>query len=1060
MSCNFNPLNRGQLIFFLFSLQAVLIVFPATTFAETPSTNKPANYSAVAISIDVKGRITDQQGQALEGITVSVKGSARATSTNADGIFVLNRVDENATLVVTGVSIYSIEIPVNRRVQIDVVVQTRSAEQTEVVVTALGITRRSKTLVYATQTVKPSELTEVRDANNVLNSFQGKIANATISQGSGGVGSGARIVMRGNRSIQGSSNALIVVDGVPFNNSTTSSAGSDFGSIQSSDGASNINPDDIASVTVLRGASAAALYGSQAGNGVIIITTKKGIKDKVSVTLNSGVVTESPFALPDFQNSYGQGNSGILDASSGESWGEKLNGQSYVNYLGKQSVYSAEPDNVRDFFRKGLSLNNSLAISGGTEKAQTYFSYTNNVMQGIIPANNLTRHTVNLRVSNQITSRLSTDVKITYINQIIRNRPRTGEENAPVLDIYQIPRNVSLNDAKLYDTIDNIGLPRPVSFPSTLNSIYQNPYWMINRTSINEGRDRLIGFLSAKYKLTDWLNITARANLDRTRTNVQNSMSEGTKIFTKAGFGGEYIEQNVVLTDQWYDAILQGNNTITKDVKVNYNVGFIFQDRKFDARSISAGGLNIPNNFSLSFAQSAIPSADFTQVQTQSGFAQVNLSYKDAVFIDGSVRNDWDSRLPGSHSYLYSSLGLSVVLSDLTKLPAAVSFLKTSINYAEVGNGGQFGLLNSVYAYESGGTGAGYLSRSATLPIAGLKPEIVKNFEVGAEARFIDDRIGFTATYYNSNSFNQLLLVSLPVGTGYVNQYINAGNIQNRGFELVVTGSPLRTTNFNWDLSLNFALNRNKVVALSEDVKVFYLGGSRAATPKVEEGKQYGDLSSLTWQKDTKGNYVVDADGKPLLTTEEEYLGNFNPKETIGFTNTFTYKKASLRILLDGRIGGTIVSGTEMNLAFSGITKATENYREGNWSLGGVDADGAAVNKTITSQDFWQVASGKRAGAGSFFAYDATSFRVREVSLGYALIEKNTSFIKTLRLSLVARNLLWLYRGSSQMDIPGLGKRKMWFDPDMSLGNGNYQGIEYGTMPSTRSFGLNLQAIF
>lgn len=1060
MSCDFNFLNRRPLILFVLFLHANLIVLQPNVFGETPSANRSGSNSAVAASIDIRGTVTDQQGQTLEGITISVKGSDKATSTNASGIFALKGVDENATLVISGVSIISTEVPVNSRTQIDIVVETRSDEQTAVVVTALGITRRAKTLVYATQTVKPSELTEVRDANNVLNSFQGKIANASISQGSGGVGSGARIVLRGNRSIQGSSNALIVVDGVPFNNTTTSRAGSDFGSIQSSDGASNINPDDIASITVLRGASAAALYGSQAGNGVIIITTKKGTKDKVSVTLNSGIVTESPFALPDFQNSYGQGNSGILDPSSGESWGEKMSGQSFVNYLGRQSTYSAAPDNVREFFRRGVSFNNSLAVSGGTEKAQTYFSYTNNVMQGIIPANNLTRHTVNIRVSNQITSRLSTDVKVTYVNQIIRNRPRTGEENSPVLDIYQIPRNIPLDDAKIYDSIDNLGLPRPVSFPSTLNSIYQNPYWMINRTSINEGRDRLIGFISAKYKFTDWLNLTARANLDKTRTLMQNSMSEGTKIFTRAGFGGEYIEQNVVLTDQWYDAILQGNNSIANDFKASYNVGFIFQDRKFDARSIAAGGLNIPNNFSMSFAQSPIPSADFTQIQTQSGFAQLTLSYKDAVFVDGSVRNDWDSRLPGSHSFLYSSLGLSAVLSDMVKLPSVISFLKASVNYAEVGNGGQFGLLNSVYAYEAGGTGAGYLSRGATLPIAGLKPEIVKNLEVGAEVRFINDRIGFTATYYKSNSFNQLLLVSLPVGTGYVNQYINAGNIQNKGFELVITGAPIRTANFNWDLSLNFALNRNKVIALSDDVKVFYLGGSRAATPKVEEGGQYGDLSSLTWQKDTKGNYVVSPDGKPVLTSDEEYLGNFSPRETVGFTNTFTYKKLSLRILLDGRVGGTLVSGTEMNLAFSGITKGTEAYREGGWNLGGVDADGAPINTTIKAQDFWQVASGKRAGAGSFFAYDATSFRVREVSVGYSLLDRQQGFFKTIKVSAIARNLFWLYRGSSKMDLPGIGKRKMWFDPDMSIGNGNYQGIEYGTMPSTRSIGLNLQAIF
>ena len=338
-----------------------------------------------------------------------------------------------------------------------------ATELTEVVVTALGIQRQAKTLVYATQTVKPSELTEVRDPNNVLNSLQGKVANAVITQGSGGPGSGARIVLRGNRSLQGSNNALIVVDGVPIDNTTNGTAGSDFGSIQGSDGASNINPDDIESVTVLRGASAAALYGSQAGNGVIVITTKKGTKNRVSVTLNLGLASETAIGLPKVQNQYGQGNGGVFTdtLTSGESWGAKMAGQSYVNFLGQQSIYSPQPDNIKDFFRTGVSTTNSIGVSGGSDKMQTYLSYTYNYIQGIIPTNDLRRNTVNLRVTNQIGSRFSTDAKITYINQLIKNRPRTGEENAPVIDIYQIPRNISTADAKQSEVPDNLGIPTP-----------------------------------------------------------------------------------------------------------------------------------------------------------------------------------------------------------------------------------------------------------------------------------------------------------------------------------------------------------------------------------------------------------------------------------------------------------------------------------------------------------------------------------------------------------------------------------------------------------------------
>jgi TonB-linked SusC/RagA family outer membrane protein len=1012
--------------------------------------------------------ISGRDNSPILAATVTLKGSNKGVSASADGSFSINVPGGKAVLSVTSVGFTSREIEVSpNNNNITISLQEESRQLEGVVVTALGITRQARSLVYATQTVKPAELTEVRDPNNIVNSLQGKVANAMITQGSGGVGSGARIVLRGNRSIQGSNNALIVVDGVPISNGTNGTAGSDFGSVQGSDGASNINPDDIESVTVLRGASAAALYGSQAGNGVIVITTKKGTKDKLSVFVNSGITSETPFALPNVQNLYGQGNGGKFDRTSGESWGPKMTGQPDSNFLGNVVPYSPQPNNIRDFFRNGISLNNSVGVSGGTEKAQTYLSYTNNRIQGIIPKNDLLRHTVNLRVTNQISKRFSTDAKVTYIAQDIKNRPRTGEENAPVIDIYQIPRNISTAEAKNYEYLNDIGIPTPTPFPSTLTSIYQNAYWVLNRTAINEKRDRVIGFLSGRYKLTDWLSISGRANLDRIFDRGEEQYSQGTVLWQASG--GNYSRSEVVVTAKWFDAMLEGNNTITKDLKVNYRVGGIFQDNKFDGNYQSAGGLNITNKFSLNFAKNPSVSASFTEVQTQSVFGQLNLSYKDAVYLDASLRNDWDSRLAFPHTFRYPSIGVSSVLSDLMTLPKSISFLKASINYAAVGNGGQFGLLNTVYNYGQG-AGNGFLSRSSTLPIPGLKPEIVKNLEFGLETRFANNRIGFTATYYKSNSTNQLLQVSLPVATGYARQYINAGNIQNKGFELVVNGTPVKNRDFSWDVTLNLALNRSKVVALSDLVKIFYLGGGygRSATPVVEEGKAYGDLLAFKWATDKQGNRIVtptsDTDatkgGKPVLTAAQEYIGNFNPKETIGFSNTFNYKGFSFRVLLDGRVGGIMVSGTEMNLAFSGITDGTQYYREGGWNLGGVDADGKPVSKTISAQDFWQIASGKRYGAGQFFAYDATSFRVREASVGYAIPVSSSGFVKGAKLSVVARNLFWLYRGSSILDIPGIPKRKMWFDPDMSLGNGNYQGVEYGTLPSTRSIGVNLQLTF
>lgn len=1013
----------------------------------------------------ITGKVTHAGDQTnVIGATITVKGTSQATTTSADGSFSLSVPSGAVTLVITSVGFLPKEATVAAdATNVSVELSEDSQQLSEVVVTALGITREAKTLVYATQTVKPSTLTEVRDANNVLNSFQGKIANATISQGSGGPGSGARIVLRGNRSLQGNNNALIVVDGVPITNGTNGAAGSDFGSVQGSDGASNINPDDIESVTVLRGASAAALYGSAAGNGVIVITTKKGKEGKIAVTVNSGVVFEQAVSLPKVQNEYGQGRAGsggALEVDLGDSWGVKMTGQGYTNHLGEQATYDAQPDNIKNFFRTGTSLNNSIGVTGGSEKMQTYLSYTNNSIQGIIPKNDLLRHTVNLRLTNQIGKRFSTDAKVTYIAQSIHNRPRTGEENAPTIDIYQIPRNMSTAEAEQYEMLNNVGIAEPTPWPATLEAIYQNPYWMINNTAINEVRDRIMGFITAKYEITDWLSLQGRANLDRIFDRGESQYATGTKLWA-GKVGGYYAQQKITTTQKWFDVMLEGHNDITKDLKVEYRVGAIYQDGQYNAVNNTADGLNVTNKFSLNYATSPAISSSSSETQTQSVFGQLNFSFKDAIFLDASLRNDWASPLPSPYSFSYPSIGASVILSDLMQLPSAISFLKASANYASVGNGGRSQIRLSTYSY-SQGAGNGFLTRSSTLPIPGLKPEIVKNLEFGIEARFINNRIGFTATYYKSNSTNQLLQVDLPVATGYANQYINAGDIQNSGFEFVVTGTPVKTKNFSWDVVFNLGMNTNKIKRLDENVKIFYLGGGygRSATPIAEEGGHYGDMISYLWERNDKGQFVVKADGTPAITADRGSIGNFNPKATIGFSNSFEYKRFSLRLLLDGRAGGVMVSGTEMNLAFSGIPEVTGRYREGGLNLGGVDASGQPINQAITSQQFWQIASGKRYGNGEFFAYDATNFRIRELSIGYNIPVGSAFFIKNARISAVARNVVWLYRGKSKLDIPGLGKRTMWFDPDMSLGNGNFQGVEYGTLPATRTVGFDLKLTF
>lgn len=1007
----------------------------------------------------IRGNVLDNDNQPVAGASVAVKGTTVGTVTDVNGTFSLNVSNDPVTLVISSLGLTTQEVVVSPGAS-SVDIKMGNAVLEEVVVTALGISREAKTLVYATQSVKPSTLTEVRDPNNVLNSLQGKIANAVITQGSGGPGSGARIVLRGNRSIQGSNNALIVVDGVPISNGTNGTVTSDFGGFQGTDGASNINPDDIESMTILRGASAAALYGSQAGNGVIVITTKKGNKDKFSVNINSGWTAERAWALPAFQNSYGQGNSGKINPNSGESWGAKLDGHSFTGYNGESRNYSAEPNNVKDYFRTGLSANNSVGISGGTEKMQTYLSYTNNSVQGIQPRNDLGRHTINLRITNTISKKFSTDAKITYINQSIDSKYQTGE-GGPVMEIYQIPRNVSITDAQVYErTNKTTGLPEKTPYPVINPALYENPYWVINRTSLNEKRDRVMGFLSARYNITDWLHITGRGNIDKI-SDLDEFSVYGGSLYTSSA-NGSYSSSRNNSFQKWFDAILEGNNDITKDLKLEYRGGAIYYDNQYNGVSNNTNGLNVPNKFSLNFASNPSFSQSAVQVQTQSLFGQANLGWKNMLFFDASVRNDWDSRLPAPYSFLYSSFGGSAILSEMLSLPASLEFLKLNASYAEVGNGGQAQIRFNTFGY-SQGAGNGFISRSGTQAIPDLKPEIVKNTEIGLEARFTPALLGVSLTYYKSNSTNQLLRVSLPVATGFSSQYINAGNIQNSGIEVVINATPVNKPKFNWNIGFNLGMNKNKVVALTETVKQFVVadaGFGRSATPVIKEGGSYGDMLALGWATNSAGKYLVSDKGLPITTTEQIPIGNFNPKATLGLTNTVNIGKLNFRLLIDGRVGGVIVDGTEQLIAYNGAPKVTDQYREGGWNLGGVNKDGQTVSTPINAQQFWTTASGGRYGAAQFFTYDATNFRIRELTAGYSLPLGNSTFIKGARVSLVGRNLLWLYRGSSTLDIPGLAKRKMSFDPDMALGNGNWQGISYGTLPATQSVGVNLNLTF
>ncbi|GGC00236.1 SusC/RagA family TonB-linked outer membrane protein [Dyadobacter sediminis] len=993
----------------------------------------------------ITGKVIDENRAGLPGANVLVKGTTRGTTTDADGSFTISVPPTETFLTVSSVGYTPKEVSVTASMTtVEVSLDPDVRNLGEVVVTALGIERSAKSLTYATQKIDGKQLTDVRDANFV-NTLSGKVAGLVVTQGASGPGSATRVVLRGNRSISGSNNALFVVDGVPIDNTVQGQVGSDFGGTNGSDGAANINPDDIESMNVLKGAAASALYGSRAANGVIMITTKRGSAGRVTANINSGVVIETPFVLPKFQNTYGQGNGGTASATASGSWG---------------GVATAYPDNVKDFFRNALSTNNSFGVSAGTDKVTTYASYAYNNNQGIIPNNDLSRHTLNLRIGTQLSKRFSTDAKITYTNQVINNKPRSGEESAIIMNLYKVPRNVDLNTYKNYEDANG----EPTYW--TTSSIYMNPYWTLNKTRDSEKRNRTIVLGSAKYNLTDWLNVQGRISFDRYDDRVTRSWANRTLLF--AGPGGSYQDYSVAIVERNMDVIVSGNNNVGSNFALTYNFGAGQTYKRYSQVGANANGLLVPNKFDLSFATALTQIAGFSEKELHYVFGTASFSYKDFFTVDAAARNDWSSTLPKPYSYFYPSFGANIVLSDAFQLPAVISFAKLRGSWAQVGNDTDPYQLSQTYSFTQGGTG-GFIYRDPTQPATNLKPEISSSTEFGLDLRLFNGRFGVDVTYYNSNTVNQLLRLSLAPASGFSDQFINAGKINNKGVELSLTAKPLKSDNFNWDMTLNFARNKNTVVKLDPNIKISPLSGGfgRTATPVVSEGGSYGDLYAQRWAVDEQGRYIVTAPdaegkngGKPVATTDNQYIGNFNPKFTAGFNNSFKYKRFVGSFLIDGRFGGVMTSGTQANLASDGTGDFTTEHREGGWILPGVTSTGEANNTPINAETFWTTVSGGRYSWGEFFTYSTTNVRLREISLGYEIPTGDKFFIKDARLSLIARNLFFFYRGYATMDIPGIAKRQLPFDPDVNLGSSNFQGVEYGNLPSTRTIGLNLKLGF
>ena len=1016
----------------------------------SPGADRPVEFSVKGV---VRLRNKDESLTVAAGVAVKERGTANGTTTNDKGEFSLSVKDGNAVLQVSNVGYKQVDIPVDGRTDLNITLEMDVRQLQDVVVTALGITRQKKSLTYATQTLKGAELSDTREVN-LTSAMNGKVAGLTISKTNSGPGSSNRIIFRGNRSITGNNQPLIVVDGVRIDNTPKAFADVTlFGTRDNGDGISNINPDDVESMTVLTGASAAALYGSDAANGAVIITTRKGKTGKgIGVEVGSSAMFETPMIFPKLQNVYGQGDGGIFVANSINSWGPKMTGQDVTDWTGKSQALSPQPGNSRDFFRTGTELVNSVALSSGSDRSQTYFSYTNTYSHGIIPNNDYKRNNLNLRHNVQLAKELSLDVKANYIVEDVINRPMTGAANYAVATIFSMPRSLRLGDVKNFETQNPDG-SLSQNYWSSPKPAFQNPYWSTYRNLYNRTRNRFIGLVSLKYQITPELSIQGRTSLDYYTDNSEEKDFNGSYWVSFQGQGNYIInkESNRQFNN---DVLLNFNKALDDDFTLNVNAGAGIEQFNYEGTLMNNQGLNAPNLFALSNALSPVSTNFVQRTEKQSVYVAAQLGYKNYLFLDVTGRNDWNSTLPiHNNSYFFPSFGVSGMLNEMLKLPEDISLLKVRGSYALGGNGTGFNQLKPSFTLVPGGNG-GFLNIDRVLKDANLKPEQTRSLELGLDLGLWKNRFGFEATFYKTNTKNQILSIGVPNPSGYAFRIINAGNIRNKGLELMVHGRPVDGRNFKWNINVNFGLNRNKILYLDSLQKAPPLSSPETLGMIVaEEGKAYGGIYTSSLVRNDKGQVVVeDATGLPLVETDvtKHYAGNYNPSWTGGVINSFQYKSWTLSFQVDMRKGGVLVSGTQALLAANGASELTLPNREGGFVVpNSVTQSGGANSKQVSAQDYWTTVAGANP-VGELFTYDATNIRLREASLSYSVPSRwlDGKFFKGATLTLVGRNLFFLKNNA------------YGFDPESAIGTGNNQGLEYTSVPATRNYGFYLKLNF
>jgi TonB-linked SusC/RagA family outer membrane protein len=989
----------------------------------------------------ITGTVTDSKGELVPGTTVLIKGTETGTITDANGNFSIDVPNDQTILVFSSIGFNTKEVTVGSQSTVNVVLETSAAVLEEVVVTALGIQRDKKALTYATQQIGGTELRQAANTNFV-DALNGKAAGIDIKVSSSGTGGSTRAVLRGNKSLQGSSEALYVIDGIPMVNNKGGQPGS-YGGTDGGDGLSAINPADIESISILRGANASILYGSQGANGVILITTKKGQEGKLAVDFNSSAVLEQVSGLPDFQYRYGT-------VGGDYSW----------TPVGTPEVKSDsyQKDYIKDFFQTGATYTNSVSITGGNAKTNVYFSYANISSKGVLPTNTYNKNNFSFRQSTKmLKDKLTLSSGIILSAEKSKNRPGAGYYNNPLTGLYLFARDRDFNSYRdSYAVFNEARNMDKMNWYSTEEK-QNNPYWEINRNQKLQTYKRIIANMKLSYDILENLKFEVRGNIDYNNVLDDKRYAAGGNSVSVSPNGtwsyNKYTDQSI-----YTDGILS-YNTNFGDFSVNALAGLSYQKNTyFDGLSVGNGtvSLQYPNVFTFAnMPYNVIFNAhpDYSNTVKQGAFANLSLGFKDFLFLDLAGRNDWASTLAltGNQSYFYPSVGGSAVISQMLALPQAISLLKVRASFSQTANEVPYNrvLPLSSIGGAGGPTGIGGINRPTQVPFTNLKPEKIVANEYGVEVKFFKNRLGADFTYYNGASTNQFLALAAPSGSGYTTYYVNAGRIENHGFELTLNAEVFRTDHFTWNTTINASQNKNKIVELIASNPSYQVGGDDEGFASIiKAGGSFNDVYIYKFARNEAGAIILDKNGVPTKAAKQELVGNVNPKLLLGWTNNFNYRNFFASVLVNGKFGGVAFSKTEAFLDSYGVSERSAEARDaGTIAINAVTPEGTAVT-SIAPYTYYS-AIGDRNKIMEPYVFSRTNVRLGQLVIGYNFKSKATNPVfRDASLSLVGRNLFFFYK-------------KAPFDPEQAMTTNNaMQSTDVFGMPATRSYGLNLKFSF